>query len=285
MIYPEPKTIRKWLPRRGHYAHFTHRDLMRERAIRGNFHAAKIPATPLPCDCTGNATVKCPMDLNDTIGCCMLATAAHVDGILTYRQGKGRQSFFWLKPFRNQYLAASGGDNGLDEPTLLAKCWKPGIAWDSAATYAESLDIDVTNVPLARFAIDNFYAVPLMWSVPDDFLQKFDTGTVWAAAATPDPNNGHGTPLADIMGPTDVADDTSLDGFYRLWTWGTWCYVSPAFVASVDPSAFVVFSTRQFDSATGLDSKGRSIQQQAALWVEYGGAPIPAEALNAFPKA
>jgi hypothetical protein len=280
------------LPKVGHNAHFVHRDMMRPRHALKRFYAPykqfAPPPTLLPVDSTGNATVSCPMDGNDTYGDCGEAMAAHGDNIFTFRQGQGTESTFTDAALVAQYEKVSGGDNGLDEEEVVNSIWKVGIAGNAAAVITDALDIDVTNVPLAQFAIDQFYLICMAWSVPDAFIQGFATGTVWPNAGKPDPNNGHFVPLADIGGPLAVAPGGvgfggTLNGFYRLWTWGTWCWVSPAFVASVDPACFIVFSPRQFDPKTGLDSKGRHITTQAALWVECGGAPIPQAVIEAFP--
>jgi len=254
---------------------FQHRDTMRKRGVYGEFRHAKTtpPITKLPVDCTGNGAVVCPMDDNDTLGDCGYAMVEHVDNILTFRQGKGKESTFDQAVCDRLYLAVSGGDNGLDEDMVVNKIWKVGIGGNDKAIIVDSLDIDVTNIPLAQFAIDQFYTIQLAWSVPDDFIEGFATGTQWFNADTPNPNNGHYTPITDV--------DTN--GHYRLYTWGTYCWVSPAFIASVQPQCFIAFSPRQFDSATGLDSKGRHITLQAKLWENCGGNPIPKAVIDTFP--
>ncbi len=271
-------TTKKFLPKHGKWIHVQHRDTMRSRHHAHIGRAMRlprsVPATPLPVDGTGNASVSCPMDGNDTFGDCMEAMACHTDNIWTFGRGQPgwTQSTFDLTTLERQYEAASGGDNGLDEPTLLTQCWKPGLAGNQAATYVDSLDIDFANDALLQYAIDQFFAVQMMWSIPDDFLQNFATGSVWPNAGIADPANGHGTPLADV----------NANGFYRLWTWGGWAWVSPAFIKSVDPAGWVTFSARQFNSQ-GYDAKGRHITKQAAKWVACGGNVIPASVLNAFP--
>lgn len=269
----------KFLPLLSKRVNFVHRNTMAKRLDRKGkrFALRTVPPTTLPVDGTNGAQVQCPMDLNDQLGDCMEAMACHTDNIWTYGQGKPgfTQSQFDLTAIRQQYMQASGGDNGLDEPTLLNNCWKPGLAGIPAATFVDSLDFDITNTPLAYYLIDQFYAVQLMWSVPDQFINQFQTGAIFDNPMRPDPANGHGTPLADI----------DASGRFRLWTWGTWCFVSPAFVASVEPQAFVVFSARQFNPATGLDSKGRHITAQAALWQAAGGNVIPPSVIASFPPA
>lgn len=265
---------------------FFHRDDARKRAVMRRFklpfEAGKpLPVTPLPVDSTGNQTVVCPMDGNGddgtntpVLGDCMEAMGAHCDQIWTFRQGQGVESTFDVSLLEKQYLIASGGDNGLDEDTLLNKIWAtPGIGYNPEATIVDALDIDVTNVALARYAIDNFYTVQMMWSVPDAFIRNFRPQAQFLSPGVPDPANGHATPLADV----------TVDGNYHMYTWGTYVTVSPAFVASVEPQCFVCFSARQFDPATGLDSKGRHITAQAAVWVACGGNAIDPKVIAQFP--
>jgi hypothetical protein len=271
-------THKKYLEKHGIWVHFQHRDTMRTRhthAMAALPGTIVIPKTTLPVDCTGNGTVVAPMDGNNTLGDCMEAMACHVDGFWTFGRGQSgwTESSFPLPAIESQYEEASGGDNGLDEPTLLVKCWKPGLAGVKAATYADSLNVDVTNVPLAQYLIDQFFHICMMWSVPDDFLQNFVPGGTWTNADTPDPENGHGTPLTDIQ----------ANGFYRLFTWGAWVWASPTFIASVDPACFVVFSPRQFNAA-GYDAHGRHVSTQANVWVALGGnAVIAASVVAMFP--
>jgi hypothetical protein len=223
------------------------------------------------------------MDANDSLGICGPAMAAHVDTIRTYGQGKPGFTpvLANLAALEAQYEQVSGGDNGTTEDMLVGQTggpggapgpgiWLVGIAGDPTQIVVDHLDVDITDVPLAQYCIDQFYAVEMAWSVPDAFLQGFTTATVWASAATPNPQNGHFTPLSDVAGQATI---TSIDGsgFYRLWTWGTWCWVSPAFVGSVDPECFVTFSPLQFNKATGYDSHGRHVSDQAAAWVALGG--------------
>jgi hypothetical protein len=271
-------TARKvWAEKHGCWVHFTHRDTMK-RVARNKATLHEVAPTVLPVDCTGNATVSCPMDGNDTLGDCGYAMCDHVNGIRSFGQGQPGFSEIHadLAALESQYEAASGGDNGSDEVMLVGPSgsWITGIAGDPSATVVDHLDVDVTDVPLAQYCIDQFYAVCMAWSVPDDFVSGFTTGTVWSSADTPDPNNGHYTPIADV----------DANGNYRLWTWGSWCWVSPAFVASVQPQCFVTFSALQFNKMTGFDSHGRHVSDQAAAWVAIGGnASLVAAVVAQFP--
>jgi hypothetical protein len=236
--------------------------------------APTVPPVTLPIDWTGNAaaSLQMPMDGNDQYGDCMVAMACHCDNVRTWMLGKGTESTFDVNALTQWYLNLAGGDNGLDEGTLL-QGWKQGLVNNSAATVVDYLDIDVNDSALTRYAMDQGFDVCLMWSVPDAFLNDFQTGARFDSPGIPNPNNGHGTPLIDC----------GTDGDFRLWTWGGWCWVSPAFVASVEPGAFVVFSTRGFDPKTGLDAKGVHITQRAQTWQTCGGKAIPASVISAFP--
>jgi hypothetical protein len=139
------------------------------------------------------------------------------------------------------------------------KTMRPEMAAKDSAKFF--LDIDVTDIPLAQYIIDQFYATCMAWSVPNAFIRGFNTGTVWTGVGIPNPANGHFTPLTDI----------AANGNYTCWTWGTYCFMSASYVASVQPECFAVFSPRQFSLTTGYDSHGRHVSTQAAAWVALGG--------------
>ena len=285
-----------WLPKHNQYAHFVHRDQMaRKRPMaKASMPTAEkaVPATTLPVDCTGGATVSCPMLGNNKYGDCGPVMMAHMSQIRTYGQGKAGFAEISINEAAliSQYEAKSGGDNGTDEDMLvgvdgIATPAGGGVAGDPTNIVADHLDVDVTDAPLTQYCHDQFYGVHMAWSVPDDVLQNFAQGEVFASADTPNPNNGHYTPLSDVGGPNDVAPDgTALLGFYRLWTWGAWCWTGPAFIASVQPQSFVTFSPLQFNKATGYDSHGRHVSDQAAAWVAIGGnAALVAAVVAQFP--
>jgi hypothetical protein len=265
---------KKWLEKHGKWAMFVHRDKMRRTSLTGARRAVapekckNVPVTTLPVDCTGNGSVSCPMDGNDTLGDCGPVMCQHTDDIRSYGQGKPgfTQCTTNLQALEAQYEKVSGGDNGTTEDMLVGSdgIWTVtggGLAGDPTAIVADHLDFDITNVALTQYFVDQFYAICMAWSVPDAFLQEFQLGASFLSPMTPDPENGHFTPLSDV----------DATGNYRLFTWGAWCWVSPAFVASVDPESFATFSALQFSKDTGLDSHGRHVSDQAAAWVAIGG--------------
>lgn len=278
------RTTRKELPAHGTHTHFVHRDVMRRthpmaKAVLPNKEHTAPPATVLPVDCTGNATAPCPMDGNDEYGDCGPVMCAHVDTIRSFGQGKAGFTPVMADQTKlvAQYLQVSGGDNGTDEDMLVGASgiWMSGIAGDASAVVVDHLDVDITDLDLRDYCVDQFYAVCMAWSVPDDVLKNFTTGVKFLNADTPDPNNGHFTPFADIDADRNV----------RVWTWGSWFLASPTFLASVDPECFATFSALQFNAA-GYDSHGRHVSDQAAKWVALGGNPVlVAKVVAMFPAA
>jgi len=151
--------------------------------------------------------------------------------------------------------------------------WMTGLAGDATATVVDHLDVDPSNVPLVQYCHDQFYGICQAWAVPDAFLQQFQQGAEFLSAMTPDMNNGHFTAMSDVR----------ADGAYRMWTWGAWCWVSQAFVMSVDAQCFATFSALQFN-AQGFDSHGRHVSDVAAAWVSIGGSSAAvAPVVSKFP--
>lgn len=270
--------IAKQLPKHGNITvHFQHRSKM-VRCQRGKASLdPSVPATQRPVDCTGDGKVSCPMDGNDALGDCGWAMCDHTNGIRSFGQGKPgfTEIVADVSKLEAQYLKDSGGDNGSDEPMLVGPggAWLVGIAGDPAAIIVDHLDVDITDIPLRDYCIDQFYTVCMAWSVPDDVLQNFTTGAQFLAADTPDPNNGHFTPITDI----------DVDGNVKVYTWGSYFIAGPAFLASVQPECFTTLSPLQFNKA-GYDSHGRHVCDVGAAWVGLGGnASIVAAVVAQFP--
>ena len=252
---------RRFLPLRGHFAHFHDRHAMRRGHPERSFQLA-LPIPTLPIDWTKSGTLLFPMNGNGRLGDCMEAMAAHADNAMTGNAGS--ESSFDEKALESQYLRASGGDNGLDEGTLLSQCWQPGLAGVKEATYYDALDVDPTDVKLMQAAMALFGNVCFMLDVPAAWIRNFDTGCLWDAPARADQNNGHGVFLSGV----------DAQGRYRVQTWGTYCWLTQAGVGVCDASAFVVFSPRWFN-AQGIAPNGLTYDQLAQYWVEAGGKPLP----------
>ncbi len=252
-----------YVPKLGKRVKFQDRHAMKRGHPTRRFKlSVSYPPTPLPVDWA--KALSFPMDGNDNYGDCMLAGACHADN--TFTGNAGTESSFSESAIVNQYLKASGGDNGLDEGTLLNQCWKPGLAGNAQATILDALDLDPTDTAAAQAAIYLFGGVLFMLDVPDAWIDAFDPagGAVWDAPARADSNNGHGVWWNGV----------DASGRYRAQTWGSYVRITPAGVQVCDPSAFVVFSLRWFDSS-GYAPNGKHYTELAQFWQQFGGATLP----------
>jgi len=257
---PTASCKRVYLPKLGHFAHFHDRHAMKRGHPKRRFKLPPGWPTPtLPIDYA--KALAFPMYGNDRLGDCMYAAACHADN--TFTGNVGTESTFDEAALEGDYERLSGGDNGLDEGTLIDG-WKAGLAGVTAASILDALDIDTTDPATMRAAIDLFGGVLFMLDVPDRWCDTAD-GDAWDAPAVADQNNGHGT---WINGVTAAGD-------YHLLTWGGYRRLTPAGLAACDPSGFVVFSLRWFD-ARGYAPNGLHYTRLAGLWTAAGGKPLPA---------
>ena len=234
------------------------------------------PLGTLPVNWYGS--LQFPIYDNDMYGICMLAGAGHGQG--TFTGNASTEVLFSDPAFLNQYLTASGGDNGLDEGTLIG-LWKSGIAGAPAGSVPQvildALDVDPTDPALMQGAIQWFGGVLFMLDVPDAWINAF-TGSgsdVWDAGpgVAADQNNGHGTWI-------NGEDSTSRD---HLQTWGSSVWLTQAGIAICDPSAFTALSPNWFNSQ-GYAPNGQHATQVAAAWVAAGGSQTAAATLvSMFP--
>jgi hypothetical protein len=251
---------RVYLPKLGHFAHFHDRHAMKRGHPQRRFALpAGWPTPALPIDYA--KALAFPMYGNDRLGDCMYAAACHADN--TFTGNVGTESTFDEHALERDYERLSGGDNGLDEGTLI-EGWKAGLAGVQAASILDALDIDTTDLATMRAAVYLFGGVLFMLDVPDRWCDTND-GDTWDVPAVADQNNGHGTFINGV----------DANGNYHLLTWGGARKLTPAGLRACDPNGFVAFSLRWFD-ARGYAPNGLHYAQLSALWVAAGGRPLPA---------
>lgn len=249
------------LPKAGIVARFVHRDSMRPVAgLAARRAVAAWPAPTLPV--TWYAGLTFPILGNDRWGDCGAAMIAHADQ--TYTGANGAESTFNTNALVNQYLARSGGDNGLDEADVIA-IGKAGIAGDPQAVIYDAIDIDPGDHAGLQAAIQQYGGVWLAMSCPDEWINDFDPagGTVFDAAPA-NPNNGHYVLLNGV----------DAKGRYRLQTWGSWAWLTPSGLDGCQPQTTVAFSPRWF-GAKGVDPTGATYAAKARLWAALGGNALP----------
>jgi hypothetical protein len=243
----------------------------RYKLFDGQTRKALPPAT-LPIDWTKNGQLSFPMDDNDTLGDCMAAAAEHADN--TWTGNVGVESVFNDGLTSAWYLALAGGDNGLDEGTLV-KGWMGGLPGTPEAIILDSLDVDPTNEAMVASVVELFGGLLFMLSVPDAWVKNWKPGYVWDSGPgiVADPNNGHGIWWNGV----------NASNWAHGCTWGGDVWLTPAGIALCDPSAFTVLSPRWFNAA-GYAPDGQHATVKASLWIQAGGSSAAAAKLvSMFP--
>lgn len=261
----------KYVPALKRYVTFTDRQAMKKGHPPRRMHAplrGSWPAATLPIDWA--KSLSFPILGNDQYGDCMYAAACHADQTMT--GNVGTESTFNEQTVIQDYLRLAGGDYGLDDSTLIP-AWQKGIGSNPQATIVDTLSIDPTNVQLCQSAMQQFGFIFFEFAVPDAWINSFQTGAIWDAPARADPANGHGV----------IWNGVDSNGNYKLQTWGSWVWITPAGVNECDPGAFVAFSQRWFNSQ-GYAPNGQHITQLAAVWQSVGGNPIPTSVISAYPS-
>jgi hypothetical protein len=253
----------KDIPKLGIKVHFVNRALMDygHSNLRRFKLNPQFPLAKLPIDWTKNNSLSFPIDGNDQYGCCLYAAPCHLDN--TWTGNVGTESVFNEKTIIADYLKLSGGDNGLNEEVIVP-AWKKGLVSNPEVNILDAMDIDPTNTTMAQSAIYLFGGIIFMLSVPDNWINDFNTGYVWDVPATADPNNGH----AVLWNAADS------DGNFKVQTWGTYGYITPAAVKVCDPTAFTVFSMRWFNSQ-GFAPNGLHYTELSQIWTAAGGIKLP----------
>ena len=204
----------------------------------------------------------------------MYAAACHGDN--TFTGNVGAEYVFDEKAIIKRYLALSGGDNGLDEDMIWQDWNGPGLASVADAKGFAKVDIDPTNANQTQSAIYLFGGIQFQLSVPNKWINNFSTGAVWDAPASPNPRNGHGIHFNGV----------DANGHYKLQTWGTYGWITPAGVAACDPSA-VCGRFASVVQLCGLCTKRIALHTAssplgAARRESVAGEPLPGPGSNAY---
>lgn len=214
--------------------------------------------------------ISYPMLLNDQLGCCFYSAICHQDQ--TFTGGYGPQSNFDLKVFRQRYLALSGGDNGLADQDVQGEWSKRYLADVTAAKAFDFFYIDVNNPSVLAAAIYEMGGVQFTFVVAPDWINNSDTGAVWDVGGFSRNNNGHAVHLVGV----------DSRGYFKLITWGTYVWITPAAVKVCSADSFVVASTRWFDEK-GYCATGKHITAVSKVIQDAGGKAFPASVINSFP--
>lgn len=193
---------------------------------------------------------------NDSLGNCVIAGMAHLEGVFTAIK-YGTPSIFTLDQIVMMYSAIGGyvpgnpnTDNGCDEQTALAYWQKNGFLGHSIAG---SLAVDATNVNECVMASWLFSNLMLGMDLPDAWVNPAPSASsfIWDVAGPPNPDNGHCVVSAKGAVTTGLV----------IETWGlcgilTWEAVRKYCQTSVDGELYTVLTPEIIELATNKSPNG-----------------------------
>jgi hypothetical protein len=252
------------VPRLGRSFGLVPRDQLRFRS-HGRRFAASAWAAPAAFDWSRGESLKFPIDGNDQFGDCYYAAVAHASQ--TYTGNSGTECSFDVGQLTRRYLQISGGDNGLDDGTIIPE-WKAGIVGPNGPRkILDELTVDPRDVAAC---IESAWAGGgLVWtcSLLNTWQGAVSPGVLWDANGRPDPMAGHAMFLTGRR----------ADGTWDVRTWG----ISPpvrvthAGILAADSELIVAFSADQFDPATGRCAfSGMTWEEKRAWWKARGGKDV-----------
>lgn len=234
-------------------------------------------AIPDVVDYTANRTLSVPMDLNDQLGDCTAAAAAHLETAWSYF-GRGIP----VVPTSDQVTAFYSGstgyvpgrpstDQGGDIETVLRYWQATGLAGHKVASW---FAVDPTDADEIRAALYLFGPLYIGFNVPKSALDAFDTGKVWDVVTRSPIEGGHCVTVNKAV----------KGGNYTFATWGGWADVTPKFWTKYVDEPVSVQSQEwinaQGGSPVGLDAAGLN-----AAITEFTGKPGPFVAPTPAPPA
>lgn len=183
---------------------------------------------------------------NDSVGCCVLAGAAH-EHMLWTRIGEAPDASFSPEAVLSDYTAITGynpnapldanGENPTDQGTdmeLAAQYRrKTGIVDDKGNRHqiAAYLAVEPGNMDQLFLATWLFGAVGIGLEFPDYAMQQFDAGKPWTVKKAPRPEDGHYVPMIakrqQLVCVTWGREQPMTAGFLHKYCDEAVCYLAP----------------------------------------------------------
>ena len=171
------------------------------RLSLANYLRADLPTPPPVVDYSAKARAALgQVYLNDQLGDCVVAGAAHMIGVWTGNADGGSPAIFGEWPLRNAYSAFSGGlypaqDSGCDEEFALNVWAKKGFApsFGNPHKIVAWVAVDAANAREVKTALWLFEGLMSGVELPDAWIDPppEHDGFVFDVAGDPVPTNGH----------------------------------------------------------------------------------------------
>lgn len=224
---------------------------------------ANLPSPPATFSWSKGGRLSYPILGNDQYGDCYYAAVCHA--AQTYTGNAGTECSFSQAQVVTRYLQIAGGDNGLDDATIMPE-WKAGICGPNGPhKILDEMTVNPQDDASTALAMWAFCGLIYTAGLPDVWVKNPQPGSIWDAAP-PDQSNGH----AMLLTGKDPR------GYYEDQTWGfnppVW--LTPAGLKGSDPELIVAFSLDMFN-AQGIAPNLMSYDDLANLWKACGGRPLP----------
>jgi hypothetical protein len=221
------------------------------------------------------------MDGNDSVGDCTCADVDHEVKLLQVAAGN-REVVSTTKEILAAYSAITGytpadpnTDQGAEMQAVREYWQKTGFRL-GGQTHQIALfaDLDVRNLNLVKYALQQFGAVGLGVNFPSSAMDQFDAGEPWTVVKGSQIEGGHAIALVGY-------DSTWL----YILTWGKVQKVDPAWFAAYVEEAWVALSQDFVNVSTGHDPLGGVLYDLGQQFQEVtkkvnpfpapGPAPVP----------
>jgi hypothetical protein len=250
--------------------------------LKSYLNAALLPTPPTSVNYTTKAATSLgSIFMNDVLGCCVIAAARHILGVLT--GNAGAEEVATDEEIKADYSAVGGWDpknssatdNGCDMQTAIDY-------YKSKGRIVEAISIDATDPNEMRLAIWLFEHLYLGGELPDPWITPFPSASdfVWDDAGEPNPQNGHA-----IMA---CAYD---ENGYKICSWGllgtlTNRAAARYYVPSVNGEAHVLISREELVKASQKAPNGFDWTSLIANFDALGGhLPKPPPTAPDLPPA
>lgn len=247
-----PATIRK----AGRYGRRP-RDTSRWAPVLEHYLTGHLPAPPQVVD-RASKVAAWPVDLNDQLGCCTIATASHE--IQAWTAYARTQVILPDDAILSAYEAVGGyvpgdpsTDNGCQVQDVLAYWHSAGIGGHRIGAYAALGN--PANLPLLKACLYTFGSVYLGLNLPASAEDQFASGVPWSVVPGSPLAGGHAVPLQRW--------DDSRAGPVEVVTWGQLQRMTLAFARTYLEEAWVIIS-QDWIEANGKTVTGLNLAELQA---------------------
>lgn len=215
-----------------------------------------------------------PMSLNDSIGDCTAAGAAHIAQLVNWF-GQHKDAPVSDADVLKMYSAISGydpktgrNDNGATLQDALGYWRKSGLGGNKIAAFAE---IDATNLDLVRNSIAIFGSVYAGMNFPTTGMAQFDSGKPWTVVAKAKIDGGHCVPLG-------AYDQTS----FSCVSWGRVQKMDLRFYSTYFDECWVPIDL-DWLQVSGISPAGLDVATLNADYASLIGKPGPFQSVTPTP--